>query len=71
MILSANKRKRLARESQDEREARLERTSAYQRERLAREFQDEPCYQLATQSLINFIKFIMIYVMVFRLEFHL
>ena len=37
MRLSANKRKRLAREPQDEREARLERTNAYQRERLARE----------------------------------
>ena len=39
--LSNNQRERLARESQDERDARLDRMRANQRERLARESQDE------------------------------
>ena len=39
--LSNNQRERLARESRDERDARLDRTSANRRERLARESQDE------------------------------
>ena len=39
--MSTNQRERLAEESQDKCEARLERMSTNQRERLARESQDE------------------------------